>query len=454
MRISLFVLFLLNSILASSQFDYRYDVDLPGPDFHRSRREAFRALMPEKSVAVFFAAPVRNRSNDVDYQYHQSPDFYYLTGLNESNSVLVLSKDSFEFGGQQDNEYLFVSPKDPHQEIWTGRLLGSLLAKEKLGFRSALVNKEFNELAFSGFEVVLLGSFFADAGNDPYNVSDIYDLQDNLKKKLSTVDSVNVQRAPDILIKLREIKQPVEIELLNKAISITCKGLRSAMIKADSAEYEYKIQAIIEYEFKKGGAEYPGFPSIIGSGENNCILHYTTSRRKMSLSDLVVCDVGAEYHGYTADVTRTIPINGKFSNEQKAIYDLVLKAQKEGIKACIKDSSFYLPGKVAISVISEGLVNLGIIKKKEDYIRYFYHGTSHDLGLDVHDGRLSANLSPGNVITVEPGIYIKQGSDCDPKWWNIGVRIEDDILITNTEPVVLSDCIPREINEIEEIMKK
>ena len=217
---------------------------------------------------------------------------------------------------------------------------------------------------------------------------------------------------------------------------------------------EYEIKAVIEYVFKSNGAEYPGFPSIIGAGENSCIIHYETSRKKIVAKDMIVCDVGAEYHGYIADITRTIPADGKFSEQEKILYSVVLEAQEAGIALCKPGNDFRAPHKAAVSVIQKRLLELGIIKTANEVNNFFYHSTSHYIGLDVHDVGLYGRFNPGNAITVEPGIYIPWGSDCDEKWWNIGIRIEDDVLITETNPEVLSSCVPKSISEIEELMKK
>jgi Xaa-Pro aminopeptidase len=183
-------------------------------------------------------------------------------------------------------------------------------------------------------------------------------------------------------------------------------------------------------------------------------LHYSSNRKQLNGQDMLVADAGAEYHGYTADITRTLPTDGHFSTEEKAIYNIVLEAQKAGIKACLPGNNFWDPHQAALKVIQKGLAELGITKNAKDYTKYFMHGTSHYLGLDVHDAGLYGRLQPGNVITVEPGIYIAEGSDCDPKWWNIGVRIEDDILITDAQPINMSASVPREIEEIEQLMKE
>ncbi|MFI5164829.1 MAG: M24 family metallopeptidase, partial [Bacteroidia bacterium] len=210
----------------------------------------------------------------------------------------------------------------------------------------------------------------------------------------------------------------------------------------------------VEYIFKCKGAEDVGYPSIVGGGENSCILHYETNRKKLVSKDMLVCDVGAEYHGYSADVTRTYPVNGKFSDEQKAIYNIVLEAQDSGIAKCKPGQYFRAPHNAATQVIQKRLMELGITKTATESFKYFFHGTSHYLGLDVHDMGMYGKLMPGNVITVEPGIYIPFGSDCDEKWWGIGIRIEDDVLITETVPDVLSACVPKTVGEIEALMKQ
>jgi Xaa-Pro aminopeptidase len=206
--------------------------------------------------------------------------------------------------------------------------------------------------------------------------------------------------------------------------------------------------------FKKDGSEYVGYPSIVGGGENSCILHYETNRKKLESGNLLVIDAGAEYHGYTADITRTLPVDGTFSPEEKAIYNIVLEAQEAGIKACKAGSEFRATHKAAVAVIQKRLLELGVIKDSNDFMKYFFHGTSHYLGLDVHDAGNYGRLAPGQIITVEPGIYIPAGSPCDKKWWNIGVRIEDDVLITTGEPEVLSGKLPKKAEEVEALMKE
>ena len=251
---------------------------------------------------------------------------------------------------------------------------------------------------------------------------------------------------------LRMVKTQEELELLRRAIDITVEAHREAMKSLEPGMHEYEVEALVQYVFRRNGAEHPGFPSIIGSGENSVILHYETNRRRMEDGDVVVIDIGAEYHGYTADVTRTVPVNGRFSPEQRAIYEIVLRAQEAGIEEARAGRPFSAPHQAAQTVVAEGLVELGLIEHPRQMRRFFMHGTSHYLGLYVHDVGTGAPLVPGAVITVEPGIYISPEPDIDPKWWNISVRIEDDVLITDGEPVVLSAGAPKDPEEIEALM--
>jgi Xaa-Pro aminopeptidase len=208
----------------------------------------------------------------------------------------------------------------------------------------------------------------------------------------------------------------------------------------------------VEYHARKRGAEYMGYPSICGSGQNAAVLHYTFNRKELKNGELLLVDIGGEYHGYTADITRTIPVSGKFSEEQRLIYDLVLLAQRTGIEQCRAGYEFRAAHKAAFETIATGLLNLRIIQSKEEADKYFMHGTSHYLGLDVHDAGSYQALRPGTVMTVEPGIYIPENSPCDPKWWGCNVRIEDDVLVTGDNPEVLSKALISSAEEIEQWM--
>ena len=441
---------------SSSVLKYQYEGDLLTKEFHQGKRQALRNLLPENSLAVFFSNPIRNRSNDVDFEYHQDPDFYYLTGLREPNSMLIIFKEKQLIDSIQTDEIIFIQDRDSKKEIWIGRILGKSGVKEILGFDRIKINNEFAdfEFNFSSFGKIFHKSFHDDVRDNLRDKGDLSSLIKHFKSKTEGLPSLDSKKLQQYTAALREVKSPEELTLLRKAINATVKAQIELMKAVEPNTTEYQAEAIIEYFFKASGAEYPGFPSILGGGENSCILHYTTNRKTLFNNDLLVIDVGAEYHGYTADVTRTLPVNGKYTPEQKIIYNIVLEAQNAGIKASKPGNKFWDPHNEATKVIQKRLMELGIISNLTDSYLYFMHGTSHYLGLDVHDPGLYGNLAPGNVITVEPGIYIPEGSPCDAKWWNIGVRIEDDILITTGEPENLSGEAPRAIEEIEKLMEQ
>lgn len=442
-------LFIIQPVLAQ-------DTDLLTKEFHAGRREALRKLLPANSCAVFFAK--MNQSEDISRtSYHQSSNFYYLTGLNESNAMLIIFKDPQNVGdsGKQD-EVIFIKDLNPATEVWTGHLFGKEGVKEKLGFNYCLINKTLPDF---NFDFAKLDKLFLLEGLNEcasgYSEEGI-DLNAILSKKLNTYSNLKIdtEKLPYWMAALREIKQPEEIVLMQKAIDISIDAHTELMKALVPGMFEYQAEAVVEYMFAKGGAECVAYPSILGGGENSCILHYDTNRKKLAGKDMLVIDAGSEYHGYASDITRTLPVDGKFSPEEKIIYNIVLEAQEKGIKACKAGNEFYAPHRAAISVIQKRLVEIGVIKKEADYRNYFFHGTSHYLGLDVHDTGTNGELTPGNVITVEPGIYIPAGSPCDSKWWNIGVRIEDDVLITAEGPNVMSGKLPRRTEEIEALMKE
>ena len=244
------------------------------------------------------------------------------------------------------------------------------------------------------------------------------------------------------------------MKLLTKAIRISAMGQIEVMKAMHADMSETEIQGIHEYVYKKYGSEYEGYPSIVGAGANGCVLHYIENSKTKVGKDLVLMDLGAEYHGYTADVTRTIPANGTFSVEQKAIYDLVYDAQEAGIAKAVIGNNGSTTYDAAMNVINEGLVRLGILKTIDEEHMYLPHGICHHIGLDVHDLNDRSNFMSNMVVTIEPGIYIPEGSPCDEKWWGIAVRIEDDILITENGPINLSAEAPRKSDEIEALMKQ
>lgn len=435
-----------------------YQDDFLPPTFHQNRRSELRKLMPQGSMVVFFSNPTRTRSNDVNFEYHQDPNFYYLTGLREPNSILILFSETQKINNTYTNEVLFVQKKDAEKEIWDGAKIGVEKAKETLSIQTVLPSDEFSalNLNFSKFKLISYSAPNEGLKDDPFTKDDLYNLKRQWEGKL--FDATEQQLKPLEYLKwmaqLREIKTQEEINLLKRAIEITCIAQTELMKTLKPEMSEFQSEAIVEFIFKLLGAESSGFSSIQGSGENSCTLHYQTNRKRMVIGDLLVSDIGAEVRGYTADVTRTLPVSGTFTPEQAILYNVVLEAQNAGIAASKVGNNFWEPNIAATTVLSQRLKELGVIKSPSELKRYFMHGTSHYLGLDVHDLGTYGTLRPNSVITVEPGIYIPIGSPCDKKWWNIGIRIEDDILITTSGPINLSGCVPRTIVEIEEMMKE
>ncbi|MCE2846489.1 MAG: aminopeptidase P family protein [Sphingobacteriales bacterium] len=443
---------LLSAQLVFGQWD---DSDRLPATFHSGRRDALRDLMPANSVAVFFSNPVRNRSNDVDYQFSQAPNLYYLSGHLEPNAVLVVFKDTVQVRGEWCREVLFVEERNPREELWTGERLGSERAKSRLALEQALPASEWLQLNLDWRKFTTVFAEYPDAPNGTNrDKADLRDLTEFLSETLRTQRvEVNPQGIPVMLARLREIKTPEEMVLMQKAVDITVAGFQDLMSSLKAGMHEYEAQALVEYHARKEGAEYMGYPSICGSGQNAAVLHYTFNRKKLKDGELFLVDIGGEYHGYTADITRTMPVSGSFSTEQKAIYDLVWSAQQAGIQQCRVGRDFRAAHKAAFEVISKGLQELGIIKSAGDADRYFMHGTSHYLGLDVHDAGTYQALRSGTVMTVEPGIYIPPGSPCESRWWNCSVRIEDDVLVTDSDPDVMSKALISKSEEIEAWMK-
>ena len=521
-----FVAFLATSFSLFSQIP----TDFLSKDFHKGRRDALRAKMPVNSVAVLFANPVRNRANDVDYVFHQDPNFYYLTGYRESNGVLVLFSDNqTDENGISYNEMLYVQERDARAEQWNGKRLGIEGAIEELGFQIAKNANDFiqTNINFKSFDRIFIEKFNDDYRDYAKNTAEVYDLVASFKentaynpnnflspmkkqiyelvKSTSIENSANVAQiigralaydpslkhdadlmkfkdATDKALKkelqqkialkldakttidihflssnlatLREIKTSEELVLLTKAVRISAIGQVEVMKAMKPHMSETELQGIHEFVYKKYGAEYEGYPSIVGAGNNGCILHYIENSKTKLGNELVLMDLGAEYRGFTADVTRTIPANGVFSKEQKAIYQIVYDAQEAGISAYVIGESMATPNLLSKKIVDQGLFQLGIINSLDEKHPYYPHGTSHHIGLDVHDPGNYGNFEENMVVTMEPGIYIPDGSNCDERWWGIGIRIEDDILVTKTGPVNLSAEAPRTIEEIEKMMAK
>jgi Xaa-Pro aminopeptidase len=438
-----------------------YENDGIKPDEYRQRRSVLFAKMGPNSITVLRSRDITRRSGDEDYRYRQNSDFLYFTGCNESNSTLILISSGIVLNDKRKvYEILFIAPKTKN---WTGESLGIEGAKEILGFgldgtqSIALTNDRLKEILdplLTKSDVLYYTPVLAETLIDP--VSDIYfnSLQESMKNLQNKYPNLGIKKIDEIIGEMRSIKSSGEIGLVQKAVDATVKAHIEAIKSCEPGMFEYQLQAVAEYCFTRAGAEYTGFPSIIGSGPNTQTFHYDANRRKMQSGDLVVMDVGAEYHGYPADITRTIPVNGKFTSAQKEIYELVLHVQQNTIDNICPGRIMFDVENSAMKIIGEGLTRLGIAADSSNLKKYCPHRISHSIGLDVHDNGSIERLVPGMVITVEPGIYIPEGSECDKKYWNIGVRIEDDIVVTDKGRNVLSASAPKSVKDIEILMKK
>ncbi len=423
------------------------EADLVSPAETRARRETLMRAMPPDSVAVLFTNPEHQRSNDTDFRFRPNSDFWYLTGCEEPESAVILAPGGFALDGKRVREALFVLPRDPARETWTGRRMGAEVAAKRLGFETALPNARFED------------ALKAIGGLARCRVRGIEGATGRLAEMIAHAsvgyapknDDPNLTRTIGLQ---RTVKSPWELACERRAIAASMLAHREAMRSAEPGMREWEVQSLVEYLFARNGCEAVAYGSIVGSGENSCTLHYETDRKTMKSGEMVVMDVGGEYHGYAADITRSFPVSGRFSAEQKAVYEIVLKAQLAGIAECKPGAPFNSADKAARQIVGAGLVALGIVKAPAESRRYFMHGTSHYVGLDVHDPQGQGNLLPNSILTVEPGIYIPAGSPCDPKWWNIGVRIEDDVLVTAGAPEVLSGALVKDVPGIEALMRE
>ncbi len=432
------------------------------PGEWQAHRTEFMRHLGEKSVAIFKANPEYLRNGDVEHDYRQSSDFYYLTGVPEKEAMLLLAPGGMNVRelGRRVKEILFVLPRNPLAETWEGIRLGPQGAKEQLGFEVVFTHDRFEELAERA--LANADTVYMEAERVGMNAP-LNEALDFIKRARERFPNFAVADPRKILHPLREIKTEAEIALLRKAIDITCAGHREVMRSAKPGMREYELQAMLEYVFKQNGSERLGFPSIVGSGPNSCILHYRAGNRVINSGEVIVIDIGAEYGMYTADVTRTIPVNGKFTKEQAAIYQIVYDAQEAAFQKIKPGAGYREPHEASARVVTEGLLKLGILKgtveenlRSRAYAEFFLHGSNHYIGLDVHDVGTYGPLKPGVLITVEPGIYISEATaqkhGLDKKYVNLGVRIEDDVLVTPTGYELLSASAPRALAEIEALM--
>ncbi|MBC7910317.1 MAG: Xaa-Pro aminopeptidase [Pyrinomonadaceae bacterium] len=430
----------------------------------RPQLAEFMKRIGEDSIAIIPSAREIYRSNDSNFRFRQDSDFYYLTGFEEPEAIAVIKP--------ADEEHpftLFVRPRDPEKEVWDGRRAGVEGALSEYGASAAFPIAEFEEK---------LTDMMNGAANLYYRIgngnAEIDHLIINSIRRMRGM-SRKGKRAPQAIIdtgavlhEIRLIKSEEEIELMQRAADIAAEAHIEAMKAARPGMKEYEIEALIEYHFRKSGAAAPAYTTIVGSGANATVLHYITNDATLKDGDLLLIDAGAEYRGYASDITRTFPINGRFTEAQRDIYDLVLETQV----ACVE---MVRPGvtndeikKRSIEMLTEGMVRLGLLQgepekliEEEKYKQFYMHGLGHYLGMDVHDvGRYyhkdeARKLEPGMVMTVEPGLYISVDTkDVPEKYLGIGVRIEDDVLVTQDAPRVLSSKVPKHGEEIEALMAR
>jgi Xaa-Pro aminopeptidase len=431
------------------------------PSDFKQRRKQLLQRLDKKSVAIVASAPARVRNHDAEYPYRQDSDFYYLTGFNEADAIAVFAP------GRKEGEYvLFCREFDPNKAVWTGKHAGLEGAREVFGADGAFA---IGELAqhLPGLLENRQSVHYA-IGHDPDLDRQVMAAVNDVRKRVRTgVEAPYQFVAIDRLLhEMRLIKTSAEIRVMRQAAEVSILAHKRAMRACRPGRYEYEIEAELLHEFTRHGMRSPAYPSIVAGGENACVLHYTDNKDPLKDGDLLLIDAGAEFDNYASDITRTFPVNGKFSEAQRIIYELVLAAQQAALKQIKPGKRWIEPHDAAVRVLTKGLIKLGLLEgklpksiKDETYKKFYMHRTGHWLGMDVHDvGRYKIDgewreLEPGMVLTVEPGLYIAAHcEDVDPQWRGIGVRIEDDVLVTGDGHEVLTAGLPKTVADIEAFM--
>jgi Xaa-Pro aminopeptidase len=425
---------------------------------YQQRRQALMEKIGT-GTAIFRSAPTAVMHNDVEYNFRQDSDFFYLTGFDEADAVAVFAPHH-----EEHKFVLFVQPKDPEKETWHGYRVGVDAAKERYGADEAYSIAELDEH---------LPKYLEQADRIYYRLGRDRNFTQTLLthwQKLITsygkrgTGPKAIEDVGFTLHGMRMVKSEAELALMRKAIAISVEAHNVAREMAQPGRYEYEIQAEMDYIFRKNGAQGPAYPSIVASGENACILHYTTNNRQMQDGEMLLIDAGASYDYYNADITRTFPVGERFTQEQQILYNLVLKAQNAAITQIQPNNPYNAFHDAAVKVLTEGLVELGLLVgevdkliEEEKYKPFYMHKTGHWLGLDVHDAGFYKigketwqTLQVGNVVTVEPGLYIgpdiklaEDQPEVPARWRGIGIRIEDDVLVTATGHEVLTAAVPK-----------
>ena len=418
--------------------------ELPPATFAERRARLLERLGAEATV-VLFNAPVLERNHDVDHSYRPASDFWYLTGFGEPGAALVLSRRE-----GTPHAVLFVPPVDPGDALWNGARLGVEGA-------AALADEvRSNAHLASGLAELLKDAkqlFVRDHGDRARRAL--------LDQALPAGLAVEERELRHAIGRLRLVKSDEEIALLQRAVDLSIAGHLSAMRHAEAGRYEFEVEAVLEASFALMGSRRVGYDSIVGSGPNSCVLHYDSNRALIPPAATIVIDVAGEWGMYTADITRTLPSDGRFTAEQRAIYQAVLAAQMAALAEVKPGATLGAINRTARNTMAEALIAAGVVTSRDHAMALQPHGVSHWLGLDVHDdcpygseeGRGEVRLAPGMVLTVEPGCYVAPGmAGIDARFHAIGVRIEDDVLVTAGGNVVLSAALPKEIDEVERVM--
>lgn len=423
----------------------------------QDRRQQLLSFIKNDELIVLIAAPEYLRNGDVLYPYRQNSDFFYLTAFPEPEAIALLIPD-----GKKGKFILFNRAEDAAAAIWNGECIGQIRARKEYGADEAYPIDQLETKLAKYVTNTRTCYSLADESLNNSNLVRINNLLALLKKTpveyaKGLVDSVHEMR-------LR--KSQTELDCLRRAADISSAAHLRAMHACRPGLYEYQLEAELMYEFYRQGSQALAYPNIVASGANSCILHYTDNRAELKSGDLVLIDAGCEYQNYASDITRTFPVNGRFSPEQKAIYQIVLTAQQAIIDLIKPGLVWNQLQKTCVEWMTQGLIDLGLLKgnlsdliHQKHYQRFYMHGCSHWLGLDVHDvgdykrEKKWRSIEPDMVFTVEPGIYIRPAADIDEKWWNIGIRIEDDVRVTSKACEVLTSQTPKVLADIESIMR-
>jgi Xaa-Pro aminopeptidase len=434
----------------------------PTADERRARRRRLLDQMADGGIALIATASTKARNGDADYRFRPDSDFHYLTGFSEPNALLVLAK-----GRKEGEQVLFLQPRQRDQEIWTGRRLGVERAPAALGVDEAHSIEELDAL----LPALLRGRepLYFRTGMRPELDQKVLALVSTLRTKVreGNPGPAAIVDPSAILHEMRLRKEPGELETMRRAAAITSAAHVAAMKATKPGLFEYEIEAIVEHAFRRRGADGPAYGTIVASGANATVLHYVQNDRRMEKGDLLLLDAGSELACYASDVTRTWPVGGRFSPAQARVYELVLEAQRRAIAEVAPGKAFDAAHQVAVRTLVAGLIELKLLQggvdeniEKKHFRRFYMHRTGHWLGLDVHDagayfttGTEHRALEPGMVTTVEPGLYFAEDDEAIPaEYRGIGVRIEDDVLVTRDGAEVLTSACPKTIPELESLV--